>query len=330
MNKFYLNQYLFVLIIFFTISCLKNENGSILENENLLSEDTRYHFAFTEEEPVFGVSDMCMDDQGRYYLVYYHQKLLATVNPAGSVDGYLISPGRGPGDIDAPIKIYCYEDGANVLEMGTNARVQTFSPNLANSNIMNVLPGTFDFSKYNNRFYISANSNVQGKFMTLHILEDNQIPVVSAYEDPDYPVYTFSQTNFHGTIAAWHMFENTVKLFDSNLQHLKDVVLPYELYQGIYQTSESFSIGDITSKPHPRIAFASATDSYFVSHIRTFNSPDAGKIVLYLFDENKWIYQSIDEDINFFQHNEDRLFAYKFYETPYGELTVFDYILNLP
>ncbi len=301
MNISFLPHLRIVIYLLLAVSCTQNGDVSILETENLLSEDQRLHVAFTEDKPVFGISDMCAGNDGRYYLVNFHQKLLATINPEGETDGYLISPGRGSGDIDTPMKVYCYEDGAHVLEMGTNARIQAFHPDLSHGEIINVLPGTFDFSICENKVYISSNRNVQGKFLTLHKFEDdNLFNLVSAYEDPDYPVYTFSQTNFHGTIAAWHMFDNIVKLFNTELQHLKDIELPEKIYNGIYEEEEKSSMSDITSKPHSRIAFASVTDTYFVSHIREFNSQGRDKIALYLFNENRWIYQYLEEDLTFF------------------------------
>jgi len=331
MNTSFFFRSQIVIYLLLAVSCTPNEDASIHETENFLTEDQRLHIAFTGSKPVFGISDMCVDKDGRYYLVNFHQKLLATINPEGEVDGYLIRPGRGPGDIDTPMKVYCYEDRAHVLEMGTNARIQAFEPDLSNGNIINVLPGTFDFSIFENKVYISSSRNVQGKILTLHKFEDNNLfNLVSAYEDPDYPVYTFSQTNFHGTIAAWHMFDNRVKLFNSELQHLEDIELPAELYNGAYEGEERISMSDISSKSHSRIVFASATDTYFITQIREFNSKDNGKIALHLFNENKWIYRYLEEDMTFIQHNNNRLYAFKFNETPYGELTVIRYKLHLP
>jgi hypothetical protein len=331
-----LYYFIFPLLAFSFSTCSLKEDLQIVKKDNLINEDSHFEIIFTENHPVFSVSDVCWSEEN-YYLVSSRQNLVSMFSNSGEVQLYHSSTGRGPHDLAFPIKILCHNSSIFVLEVA-NTRIQQFDSALNFSNIINLPIMPFDFSVFENQIFMTGNDYRNGAYFSLHKIDENGTYLLSAFEDNDYSIYTYSQTNFHGIISAWHKYDNFVNLYDKKLNLIETITLPSDIFTSVYHPSvtpngvDDSNIRDILNNfTYSAIEFASATPDYVLVHIRSINAPDQPDILaVYPFGGNEWFITNLENEEWFFQHHKEIIHSYRYdNDSEYGSLEVTNYKLNL-
>lgn len=317
-------------------ACTSAEEAEITEKTDLIIQESRFEVIFQETQPVFSVTDVCVNDEG-YYLVSGRQNLLSQFNESGEMIRYHSRSGRGPGDLAMPIRMYCNHNTLYLLE-ANNTRIQRFDLdfNSLNSISLRFLP--FNFSVYDDEIFVSGNDYVRRKYLSLHKVNENGTYQESAFEDKDYPIYTYSQSNFHGIVSAWHKYDNVIHLFDKDLHNFKTIHLPDDIFTSLYHPSvypgeidDSNLLDAMRNYSYWSIEFASATPYYLLVQMRPVNfQNEPHKVAVYQFDKNEWLITALNREQRFFQHHQTELYSYVFdEESEWGSLEIIKYQINL-